>query len=211
MSALQPVTVRASALSDFLDCPARAEARHLLGKRTPSSGKALLGRAIHRSTAVFDSSTLTGAGITVDEAAGAAVDAITKPDDDVRLDDDEKPGELADIAVALHTRYCKDVAPTQDYAAVEVQCDAITIADIGLTLTGTTDRVRRAGDGYGIADLKSGGTAVRADGHVETKGHAYQIGVYEILAQHGSGLPITEPAKVIGLQTGKTEIGRAHV
>ena len=39
------VTIRASALGDFLDCPARAEAKHLRGLRTPSGGNAVLGTA----------------------------------------------------------------------------------------------------------------------------------------------------------------------
>lgn len=202
------VTVRASALSDFLDCPARAEAKHLLGKRCPTSAAALLGTAIHRSTAVFDESTITGKGITIAESAGAAVDAIHKPNEDVALEDDEDPNEISGIAVALHHRYCNEVAPKQKYLAVEVKCDRLEITDIGLALTGTTDRVRRVGEGNGIADLKSGKTAVRADGHVETKGHAYQLGVYEILAEKASGLPITAPAQIIGLQAGKTERGQ---
>jgi hypothetical protein len=49
---------------------------------------------------------------------------------------------------------------------------------------------------------------VRADGHVETAGHAMQMGVYELMAEKASGLPITEPAQIIGLQTGKTERGQ---
>ena len=56
--------------------------------------------------------------------------------------------------------------------------------------------------------MKSGKSAVRADGHVETKGHTYQLGVYELLAERASGLPITEPAEIVGLQTGKTEKGQ---
>jgi hypothetical protein len=89
-----------------------------------------------------------------------------------------------------------------------VQCDRLEITDLGIALTGTTDRVRIVGDGHGIADLKSGGTAVHADGRVDTKGHAYQLGVYELLAERASGLPITEPAQIIGLQTGKTAKGQ---
>lgn len=202
------VTVRASALSDFLDCPARAEAKHLLGKTCPSSPAALLGTAIHKSTAVFDESTLTGKGITAGEAAGAAVDAIHKPFEDVAYDEDESPQAIEDIAVALHYRYCKEIAPRQQYVAVEVKCERLEITDIGLTLTGTTDRIRKVGEANGIADVKTGKTAVRADGHVETKGHRYQIGVYELLAEKASGLPITEGGQIIGLQTGKTERGQ---
>lgn len=208
MNAPHIVNVRASALSDFLDCPARAEARHLLGLRTPSSGAATLGTALHKSTALYDQSSLDGAGLTIDETAGAAVDAIYKPAEDVVWEEDESPKETEGIAIALHKLYCTRIAPTQDYAAVEVLCERLEITDIGLSLTGTTDRVRKVGDGFGIADVKSGKTAVKADGTVSTKGHAYQLGVYELLAEHASGIPITAPAKVFGLQVAKTEKGQ---
>lgn len=202
------ITIRASALGEFFDCAARAEAKHLLGKRCPSSGKALLGKAIHRSTAVYDRSQIEGGSITIDEAAGAAVDEINRPEDETTLSEDEQIKQIESTAVALHGMYCKVISPTQNYAAVEVKCERLEITDLDLALTGTTDRVRKSGDGYGIADLKTGGSAVRADGHVETKGAAFQLGVYELLAQSASGLDITEPARVIGLQTGKTERGQ---
>ena len=132
------INVRASALSDFLDCPARAEARHLLHLRTPSSGAATLGTALHKSTALYDQSKLDGQGLTIDETAGAAVDAINKPAEDVVWDDDESKPETEGIAIALHKLYCTKIAPTQDYAAVEVLCERLEIVDIGLSLTGTT-------------------------------------------------------------------------
>lgn len=197
------IALRASSLADFFDCAARAEAKHLLGLRTPTSVKALLGTAVHASTAVYDRSTIERAGITIDEAAAAAVDVLHRPDEEVILD--ESPNDIERIALALHRKYCAEVAPTQDYAAVEVTCDELVISDLAISLTGTTDRVYKSGDGYGIADLKTGKTAVNADGVCKTAGHAYQVGVYELLAQHGSGLPITEPGKIIGMQTGKTK------
>ena len=202
------ITIRASGLPEWFDCAARAEARQLLKLRTPSSGKALLGTAIHKSTAAYDQSRLSGSGLTIDEAAGAAVDAIHHPQQEVALDDDEKPNELEAVAIGLHTLYCEQIAPTQDYAAVEVECERLEISDLGIALVGTTDRVRKTTEGHGIADLKSGGNAVRADGHVETKGAAYQLAVYELLAEQASGIPITAPARVIGLQTGKTARGQ---
>lgn len=201
------ITIRASALSDFLDCPARAEAKHLLGKRTPSSGRALLGTAVHASTAVYDQSTLQGAGITADEAAGAAVDAIRRPNDDVVWDDDSAD-EVEGIAVALHKLYCTEIAPTQEYAAVEVACERLEITDLGIALTGTTDRVRATEDGFAISDIKTGKTAVAADGTVKTQGFSYQLGVYELLAERASGLPITAGARIVGLQAGKTAKGQ---
>ena len=202
------VTIRASALSDFLDCPARAEAKHLMGLRTPSSGAAALGTAIHASTALYDQSTLTGQGLTVEETAGAAVDAIYKPRDEVVWEEEESQQNAEAVAVALHKLYCTKIAPTQDYAAVEVACERLEITDLGIALTGTTDRVRKVEGGYGISDLKSGKSAVKADGTVETKGHAYQLGVYELLAERASGLPITAGAQIVGLQVAKTERGQ---
>jgi hypothetical protein len=201
------ITIRASAISDFMDCAARAEAKHLLGMRTPKSAAATIGTALHRSTAVYDASLIDNAGVTVSEAAAAAVDAIHKPDDDVLWEDDS-PQDAEDAALALHTLYCTQIAPTQDYAAVEVTCEKLEISDLDIALQGTTDRVRKTEDGYAISDLKSGKRAVNADGTVETKGHAWQLGVYELLAERASGLPITEPARIVGLQVAKTEKGR---
>ncbi len=68
--------------------------------------------------------------------------------------------------------------------------------------------VRRTDDGLGIADLKTGKTAVSADGTVKTQGHAAQVGVYEILAQAALGVPMEAPAQIIGLQVAKTDKGR---
>ena len=118
---LRTVTLRASGISEWLDCPARAEAKQLLGKRTPSSGKALLGRAVHASTAVYDRSVLERQGITIDESAGAAVDVIGRPDDDVVLDEDERADKLADVAVALHKLYCTKIARAGFTATVSLE------------------------------------------------------------------------------------------
>ncbi len=209
-------TIHASGLSDFLDCPARAEAKHLLGLKTPANSKSTLGRALHSSTAVFDQSRIDNAGITIDESAGAAVDAIRKPNEDVVFEDDMPPDLCEDIAIALHTKYCSEVSPGIDYGGVEIYCERLEITDIGIALTGTTDRIRRLSDPhdedaapkFGISDLKSGKAAVSAAGLVKTHGHTFQLGVYELLADKASGVPITEPANIIGLQVAKTDRGQ---
>lgn len=201
----QTVTIRASSLGGLFDCPARWEATHIRGLRLPRSGKAQLGTAVHASTAVYDRSTLEGQGITADEAAAAAVDAIHKPGEDVLWDDDMPAADAEKIARALHLRYCAEVSPKQDYAAVEVTCERLEIADLGIALTGTADRIRKVDSGFGVADLKTGKQAVAADGTVATAKHAMQLGVYELLAENASGIPITEPAQIIGMQTGKTD------
>lgn len=202
------IPIRASSIGDLFDCAARWEAKHLRGMRMPTSGKAQLGTAIHKSTGLYDQARIDGSELKADECAGALVDAIHKPEGDVLWDEELRPSEAESIGRALHARYCAEIAPGQDYAAVEIECEALEITDLGIALTGTTDRIRRVDDGFGIADIKTGKTAVRADGHVETAGHAMQLGVYELMAERASGLRITEPARIVGMQTGKTERGQ---
>ena len=198
-------TIRASSLSTLFDCPARYEARHIRGLTMPRNGKAQLGTAIHASTALFDQSTLDGAGLKPDDCTAALVDAIHKPDEAVEWDDDLQASDAEKIGRALHTKYCAEIAPKQEYAAVEVKCERLEISDLGIALTGTTDRIRKVGDGYGVSDLKSGKSAVSADGTVAVSKHAVQLGIYELLAENASGIRITEPAQIIGLNTGKTD------
>ncbi|MDR2506584.1 MAG: PD-(D/E)XK nuclease family protein [Candidatus Accumulibacter sp.] len=197
------ITIRASSLGRLFDCPAAWAATHIDGKRVPSNGKAMLGKAVHASTAVFDQSAIDGKGITIDEAAAAAVDTIHRPDEDVQWEDDS-PQDAEKIAIALHVKYCQQIAPQQQYRAVEIQCEKLEITDLGIALTGTTDRVRETADGLAICDLKTGKAAVGSDGIVKTAGHAYQMGVYELLAEHTSGVPITGAAQIIGMNTAKT-------
>ena len=196
-------TIRASSLARLFDCPASWAATHIEGKRTPSNGKAMLGKAVHASTAMFDQSTIEGTGITIDESAAAAVDTINKPDEEVVWDEDS-PQDAEKIALSLHSKYCNQIAPTQNYKAVEVTCESLVITDLGIALTGTTDRIRETDDGFGIVDLKTGKAAVGSDGRVKTAGHAAQMGIYELLAEQASGVKIGAPAQIVGMNTAKT-------
>ncbi len=204
---MDTITIRASSLPELFDCPARFEAKYVKGMRMPRSGAAQLGTAVHVGTALFDSSRLEGNPVTADEAAGAVVDAVHRPEEDVDWGEDS-PGEAEAIGIALHKRYCQEIAPKQQYVAVEAKCDRLEISDIGIALTGTTDRVTFTEDGYGIADIKTGKSAVSADGTVKTAGHAAQLAVYELLAGAALGRVIEAPAQIIGLQVAKTEKGR---
>lgn len=198
------IPIRASSLAELFDCPARWEAKHLLGMRSPRSAAAQLGTAVHAGTALFDESRLPGGSpITADDAAGAVVDAIHKPEEEVDWED-TAPNDAERIALTLHTRYCAEIAPQQVYRGVEVKCESLVLEDLGIKLTGTTDRVREVDGELGIADLKTGGRAVGSDGRAVTQGHAVQLGVYELLAEHAMGLHITAPAQIVGMNTGKT-------
>ena len=199
--------IRASSLPELFDCPRRWECKHLLGMRLPTSGAAQLGTAVHAGTAIFDKSRIVDAGLTADDAAGAVVDAIWKPEQDVNWED-SSPKEAEPIALALHKKYCREISPRFQFVDVEASCPSLEIADLGITLTGTTDRVFAGPEGFGIADLKTGKAAVAADGTVKTAGHAAQIAVYELLAEAATGRAIDAPARIIGLQVAKTESGR---
>ena len=206
---MDTITVRASSMPELFDCPARWEAKYVKGLRLPRSGAAQLGTAVHAGTALYDQSALDGTGLTPDEAAGAVADAIHKPETDVDWAGAEvSQSEAEGIAIALHKRYCAEIAPKQHYLAVEATCERLEITDLGLALTGTTDRVTINDDGYGIADIKTGKTAVAADGTVKTAGHAAQIAVYELLAGAALGCDIKAPAQIFGLQVAKTAKGQ---
>lgn len=198
------IAIRASSLAELFDCAHRWEGKHLLGITSPTGGAAQLGTAVHAGTAAFDVSRLPGAApVSIDDAAGAVVDAIQNPERDVDWGD-TAPRVAERIALALHTRYCAEIAPHQTYLGVEVHCERLELPELGIALTGTNDRVRVTPKGNGISDLKTGKRAVGSTGKAETTKHALQLGVYELLAEHAMGIPIHAPAQVIGLNTGTT-------
>ncbi len=200
----ESIKVRASSVAAWLDCPYRASAIYLEGMRTPTSLAATLGKAIHKGTAVFDTERLDGSPGSVSAATDAAAEAMERPDEEMALEGDDKPLQSLDVAVSLTQKYCEDVAPAIEYAAVELTVDALELTDLGITLTGTTDRIRRTDGQLGIADLKSGKTAVNAQGQCKTSGHAVQLGVYELIAEVGMGMRMDAPAAIIGFQTNLT-------
>lgn len=208
-------TIRASSLADLFDCAMRWEAIHIRRMYRPTNGAAHIGTSIHAGTAVYDEATLHRAPITLDDATGILVDTLYHPETEVEWEDDMPARKAEPIARKLLSNYVESIAPAHDYIAVEARADDLTI-DVGgfaLTLTGTVDRVRRDRDGsLGIADIKTGKTAVSADGIVATGKHAPQVGAYEILAQHAIGRPMDAPAEIIGLQTnGKARVGSGFI
>ena len=210
------LTIRSSSWADLMDCAARWKARNLLGLRMPTAGAAWTGTSLHHGAAVYDQAALDGAPVSVDDAAGAMVEKLHHPEEEV-VWDDSTPGQIEPIAMRLLTSYCTDVAPTRDYAAVELACEALDVEvpehGVIVRMTGTTDRVRRDGTvGLAISDIKSGARAVGTDGRAVTSGHAIQLGAYELLAEHALGLPVSGPAEIIGLQTATAaRVGTAAV
>jgi hypothetical protein len=200
-----PVTIRASSFGSLFDCPARWIAIHLEGMRTPQSGKAALGTALHAGTAIFDTERVTGATPSVDAATDAAADKVRNVNDETVWEPGEKDKAI-DVATSLTAKYCREESPKHNFVAVEASVESLLISDLNIILTGTTDRVEQVEEtgGYGIRDIKSGKTAVTTEGKAKTKGHGAQMGVYELVAEASTQLPITEPAQIIGLQTNLT-------
>lgn len=135
---------------------------------------------------------------------------IWQPTEDVDWTDLDQ-GSAEKIAQGLVRRYIADIAPTQTYIGIEVAAEPLTLSDVGITLSGTIDRIYQDENGdLGIGDIKTGKTAVAADGTVKTAGHGLQMGVYTLLASHALQEPMTAPARIYGLTTGKTAKGQ-HV
>ena len=196
------VTIRASSFGSLFDCPSRWIAIHLEGRRVPQNGKAALGTAIHAGTASFDAERVAGQTPSLSAAQDAAVESLNKPREETAWEDDKADAEK--IALLLTSKYCTEESQKHEFVAVEASVESLHITDLGIILTGTTDRVERTEEGYGIRDIKTGKQAVGTDGRAKTHGHGAQMGVYELVAQSATGLQITAPAGIIGLQTNKT-------
>lgn len=212
------IRVRASSWGSLFACAHRWEAIHLLDYPNVVGLRAVLGTAIHRSTAVFDQSRISGEGLTPDDAAGTFVDALQHPEGDVDLSrDDLSVGDAERIGLALHTTYCTEVSPRYNFKAVEMETTPLDVdcgGGVVIRLTGTMDRARVRADDDGsvsITDLKSGSQAVQK-GAANTKGHSPQVGTYELLYEHTTGERVTADAEIIGLKTkGKPEVASGRI
>lgn len=210
-------TVRASSWGTLFDCAYKWQAIHLEKMRNVVGLRAALGTAIHAATAAYDKGQLQSSPITVDEAAGVLVDALRDPKneyDPIKDDLDSLTAER--VGITLLSKYCHDIAPNYEFVAVEMETVPMEIDcgdDVIVRLSGTMDRARikKGSLGHGIVDLKSGSAAVQK-GVAVTKGHAAQVGTYELLYEHSSGNEIVEPSEIIGLKTkGTLEIASGEI
>lgn len=198
----QPITIRASSFGSLFDCPARWIAIHLEGRRVPQTGIAALGTALHAGTAAYDSERVAGHVPSLSAAEEAAVESVRVPREDTDWEGEQAKAES--VARSLTRKYCIEESPKHDYVAVEASVESLLIEDLGIILCGTTDRVERIVDDFGIRDVKSGKQAVGTDGKAKTQGHAAQMGVYELVAEAALQVPMRAPAQIIGLQTNQT-------
>lgn len=204
------IPVRASSLSDLFDCPARWEAKNLNNKRMPSCAKARIGTAVHEAVTHWDYSNLLGETPYLDECQDILHSQIWDANDDTDWSDMDQD-TVESVAQSLMNKYITHIAPTQKYIGIEVKCEPLILSDLGLELTGTIDRIyENENRELGIGDIKTGKMATSSDGTVKTVGHAPQMGIYTVLASHALQEPVTAPARIYGLTTGKTDKGQ-HV
>jgi hypothetical protein len=175
--------------------------------KRPGGTRALLGTAVHASTAVYDGHREE---ISMDDAADALIETLHHPEFEVNYNTDDLTIPKAEaIGLKLHSLYCREVSPQYEFAAVERETTPMDI-DCGdgiiIQLTGTLDRSRSVVGKEGhtrIADLKTGVRAVQK-GEAKTQGHKAQVGTYELLEEHTTGNTVESPAEIIGLSTSGT-------
>jgi len=216
------VHVRASSIKDALDCAMRYEAKNLLGIRMPSAGIAHLGTAIHAGAAIYDQSVIDGKPVSHDEAVGRFVDTLhldrnpeEPTDDGVAWDEDMPRAEAEEVGTKGIINYIEDIGSKRRYKAVEAKLEKFPVSfpdqQVTIILTGKTDRIRAVerqvfagGIGHGITDIKSGKTRVsKGEKRVNVNAEKAQLAVYELIAEKGTGIPITAPAEIAGISTAK--------
>lgn len=208
--------VRASSIKDALDCAMRFEAKHILKIRMPGVGVSHLGTALHAGTAAFDQAVIENKPITPDAAVGVFVDTLhlrknpeEEAEDEVRWDEDLPLTDAEKVGVRGVVNYIDKVGSLRRYKAVEAKLEKFPVRfdeqKVVIVLTGKTDRIRtvlqRDGAGYGITDIKSGKTRVTKDGRVSSRAEKAQLGVYELIAEKATGIPIAAPAEIAGIST----------
>lgn len=206
---METINIRASSMADLFDCPHRWEAINIQKKYLPKNEKAHLGTSFHAGTAVYDGSTLNNEEhlptISVDDAKGIIVDTIHNPQEEIVWEELTK-NDAEKILLPLMDKYAASITPAINFLGVEVRAENIVINDLGISISGTLDRLYIDElEQLGIADIKTGKNAVASDGTVNTAKHVAQMGIYEILATHAANTEINAPALIIGANTGKTD------
>lgn len=188
---MSTIKVRASSWGGLFDCAYKWEWETLMGNRKPVGIRAVLGTALHASTAQYDRAQVDHQPIRIDDAAQTFIAKIHTPEYEVDYrDDDITPQQAESIGLQLHRLYCTTIAPNMHYTDVETELKPFHI-DCGggliVTLTGTMDRARVAQGPHMskpiIPDVKTG-RAVISKGAAKMKGRSAQLGTYQLLYEH---------------------------
>ena len=212
--------IRASSISLLLDCSYSWQGVYELGMTKPSNGRMHLGTSLHGSTKILDTAKKDGNPINDGDVEEVFYSVFSSPEYDVDwAHDDLVKQQAQQIGLILNRKYHDTYTKNITFAEVEKTIESVIVEvpkhDIAIELTGTMDRSRvvkaewqigsdKPNLSYGIVDLKSGKQAVGTDGVAKTKGHAPQLGVYELIEEQTSGHKVDLPARVIGMQTTKS-------
>ncbi len=106
------------------------------------------------------------------------MDTIHNPQEEI-IWEELSQNDAEKILLPLMDKYAASITPAINFLGVEVNAENIVINDLGISISGTLDRVYK--DGFD------------------------NIGIYEILATHAANTEINAPALIIGANTGKTD------
>lgn len=232
--------IRASSFGGLFDCAYRWEGVHVLGLVSWNGPFSLMGSGLHAGSALYDRGRVEHFKVTLDDAVGAALDEVRDriQNEPTRFLPDEPNQRAVETAVMRMTHtYCTKVSPHYTFEAVELTCKPLDIAvndQLTIQLTGQLDRARIAtavhpetvGPGQlwdvpppgslvapkrRMVDLKSGKRAV-SRGRAHTKKHKAQLGTYELLYQHTTGLEINDGSEILGINnSGSHEVGTGRI
>ena len=86
----------------------------------PRSPRSLIGNAVHEGAAAYDASRIHGTGLTINEAAGVAVDYILDKSSEVDWVD-LSPKDVEAKTLQIHQRYCAEISPKFDFVIDKVK------------------------------------------------------------------------------------------
>lgn len=199
------VPIRASGLGELFDCSFRWLGKAVLGHRGPTYGRSHLGSAIHHGTAYYDNERVIDGSPDTESAVDQFIEYLR---DDEKIIWADIPKQKAEqIGIQLVTKYCLDVSSDYEWVKVEATCEPIEITmpnGVIFEITGHVDRVYTRDGKFGVADFKTGGRVIAADGSLAVAKHGLQLAIYELLeiqAAQATGYKMELPALIVGMST----------
>jgi hypothetical protein len=200
------VKIRASGLGEIFDCARRWKGRTIDGDKGQTHGRSHLGSSVHYGTAWYDNERTLDGGCPDTETAIDKFLEFFRAEDHVMWSDIPKQ-KAEQIGIQLTSKYCLEISAQYEWIKVEATCEPIEITmpnGIIFELTGHVDRVYTRDGKYGVADFKSGGRVIAADGSLAVDKHGLQLACYELLeimAAEATGHKMELPALIVGFST----------
>lgn len=156
---LESPTWRQSMINMYQRCPKSFEFRYIKGIKSPPSGALTVGISTHAGIARnLIVKKENGVGCSPEELKDTVATDFEIRAKDTQFEEDEKPGELKDVAIQCALTHQKEIAPQIQPEGIEEQF--IIDTDAGYQLCGTMDLTSK--DGV-IHDAKTAGKAYSQD------------------------------------------------